>query len=181
MVPRHPGLHQQRLPCGNQILGAHLRQALHRGLFDPHLHREEIAPQHRQCIELVRGKLDAFVFHQAAHQFGTRILLVLAQGARARQQHSRFYFHQQRRHQQIFRGKLEVTPAHQLDVLQILLGEPRHGDIEDVDIGLADQVEQQVERAFESVEEDLQRIRRDVQIQRHFEHCFATDCCHTRV
>jgi hypothetical protein len=37
-------------------------------------------------------------------------------------------------------------------------------DIEDVQVLLADQVQQQVERAFEGFEENLQRVRRDVQI-----------------
>jgi len=54
VVLRHPGPHQQRLPRGNQVLGAHVGQALSGHLFDPHLHGQKIAPEHRQRIELVR-------------------------------------------------------------------------------------------------------------------------------
>ncbi len=37
-------------------------------------------------------------------------------------------------------------------------------DVEDVEVLLADQVQQQVERALERLQEDLQRIRRDVEV-----------------
>ena len=65
--------------------------------------------------------------------------------------------------------ELQVVPAHGLHVFQVLGCQPHHGNVEDVDVGLADQVEQQVEGAFEGVEEDLQRLRRDVQIPRQLE------------
>src|SRR5690606_14873446 len=51
----------------------------------------------------------------------------------------------------------------------------RHGNVEDVDVLLADQVQQQVERTFEGLEENLQRIRRDVQVQRQLVEGFTVD------
>ena len=173
MVPRHARAHQQRLPGGDQVLGAHLRQARGRDLAHPHLDGEKIPPEHRQDVELVRSELDLLVFHQAAHQLGARICFVVGHGARPRQQHARLDFDQQRGHQQVFGGQLEIAPAHQFDVLQILQRQLGHGNIEDVDVGLANEIEQQVERALERVEEYLQRVRRDVQVLRHLEQQLA--------
>ena len=53
---------------------------------------------------------------------------------------------------------------HDLDVLEILAREPRHRNIEDVEIFLANQVQKQVERTLELLEEDLQRVGRNVEI-----------------
>jgi hypothetical protein len=39
-----------------------------------------------------------------------------------------------------------------------------HRDVEDVQVLPADQVQQQVERAFERLEDDFERVRRDVQV-----------------
>ncbi|MCY1240081.1 hypothetical protein D9M72_529100 [compost metagenome] len=55
------------------------------------------------------------------------------------------------------------------------MGDGGHGNVEDVDVLLADQVEQQVERALEGFEEDLQRIRRDIEILRQLGHRLAVD------
>ncbi|MCY1354972.1 hypothetical protein D9M69_413730 [compost metagenome] len=49
----------------------------------------------------------------------------------------------------------------------------RHRDVEDVEVLLADQVQQQVQRAFERFQEDLERIGRDVQVLRQLEQRLA--------
>ena len=59
-----------------------------------------------------------------------------------------------------------VTGAHRLDVIEILPSQRRHRDVEDIDVGLADQIEQQIERPLEGVEHDFEGIRRDVEILR---------------
>jgi septation ring formation regulator EzrA len=43
---------------------------------------------------------------------------------------------------------------------------------------LADQVEQQVQRALEGLEEDLERVRRDVQVLRQLEQRLAVQAGH---
>ena len=65
--------------------------------------------------------------------------------------------------------------AHHLDVLQVLARELRHRDVEDVDVLLADQVEQQVERALEGLQEHLQRVGRDVEVVRQLDDRLAVD------
>ena len=60
-----------------------------------------------------------------------------------------------------------------LDVVDVLAGDLGDRDVEDVQVLPADQVQQQVQRAFERLEDDLQRIRRDVQILRHLQHRLA--------
>ena len=54
-----------------------------------------------------------------------------------------------------------------VDVLQVLQRDGRHWNIKDIEILLADQVQQQVQRAFKCLEKDFQRIGRDVQIVGH--------------
>src|SRR5256885_17078970 len=49
----------------------------------------------------------------------------------------------------------------------------QHGNVEDVEVLLAVQVQQQVQRPFEGFEEDLQRIGRDVQVLRQGEQRLA--------
>jgi len=51
--------------------------------------------------------------------------------------------------------------------------ELRHRYVEDIEILLADQVQQQVQRAFECIEEYFQRIGRDVQVVGQLEQRFA--------
>jgi hypothetical protein len=46
-------------------------------------------------------------------------------------------------------------------------------DVEDVQVLAADQVQQQIERALEGLEEHLQRLWRDVEIPRHLGDGFA--------
>ncbi len=116
------------------------------------------------------------VLEQAAHQLGARVFGFLALGRLlGRQQHARLDLDQHRRHQQVLGGELEVGLAHFVDVAQVLPRQPRHRDVEDVEVLLADQVEQQVERAFEGLEEDLQRLRRDVEVVRQGEQGFAVE------
>ena len=63
---------------------------------------------------------------------------------------------------------------HQFDVRHVLASDLGNRDIQDVEVLASDQVKQQVERAFECIEDYFQRIRRDVQILRHRQHRLAT-------
>jgi hypothetical protein len=60
-----------------------------------------------------------------------------------------------------------------LDVVQVLPRDVGQRNVQDVEVLLADQVQQQVQRAFEGFKKDLQRIGRDVQILRQLEQRFA--------
>ncbi len=97
---------------------------------------------------------------------------------RTRQQHARLDLDQHRRHQQVFGCQFQAMLLHHLDVGHVLLGERRHRDVEHVEVVLADQVQQQVERPLERLQHHFQRIRRDVQVLRHLHHRFAVDMRH---
>ena len=56
------------------------------------------------------------------------------------------------------------------DVFDVLAGDLGDRDIQDVEVLPADQVQQQIQRALERFENDLQRVRRDVQVQRNLQH-----------
>ena len=93
----------------------------------------------------------------------------------ARQQHARLDLGQRRGHHQVLAGELELHFLHQLDVLHVLARDLGDRDVEDVEVLPADQVQQQVERTFERLEEHLERLRRDVEILRHLGDGLAID------
>ena len=68
-----------------------------------------------------------------------------------------------------------MRASHHLDVAQVLAGELGHRDVEHVDVLPADQIQQQVERALERLEEHFERLRRNVQILRQLEQRLAVD------
>ncbi len=65
--------------------------------------------------------------------------------------------------------------GHHLDVLHVLAGDLGDRDVEDVEVLLPDQVQQQVERALERLQEHLQRVGRDVQVARQLGDRLALD------
>ncbi len=60
-----------------------------------------------------------------------------------------------RRHDDEFAGDVDVQLGHQLHVPEVLLGDARDREVPQVHLGLADEVEQQVERAAVGVEFDF--------------------------
>ena len=61
---------------------------------------------------------------------------------------------------------------------QVLTRQPCHGNVQDVEVLLANQVQQQIQRAFKGLQKNLQRIRRDVQILRHGKQRLAVESRH---
>ena len=91
----------------------------------------------------------------------------------ARQQHARFDLGQDRGHHQVFGGQLEAQVLHHADVFDVLARDLGDRDVEDVEVLAADQVQQQVERALEGIEDDFERVGRDVQVLRDLQHGLA--------
>ena len=127
---------------------------------------EYIAFKARQVTEIFRSLLEAFVFLQPSHKFSARIGFFLFFRLWPRQQHARFDLGQHRCHEQILARQLELQLVHHFDVLHVLFRDFGDGDIENVDVLVANQVQKQVQRALESLEEDLQRVRRYIQVLR---------------
>ena len=89
---------------------------------------------------------------QPVDQFRARILLLFGRRQRiARQQHLRLDVNQHRRHVNEFGRDVHIQLAQLFDVGQILRGDLRDRNVVDVDVLLANQIEQQVERAFVNV------------------------------
>ena len=129
---------------------------------------EDIAADAGQFVELLRRLLVPLVFPQPAHELGPRILLVI-DALGPRQQQARLDLRQHRRHREVLGRELEPELLHQVDVFHVLPRDRGDGDIDDVEVLALDQVEKQVERPFERLEKDLQRIGRNVEIPRQLD------------
>jgi len=62
------------------------------------------------------------------------------------------------RHYEVVGGDLDALLAHRLDEFEILLGEREHGNLRQVDLVPAGQVEQQVERALVASNIDVKHV-----------------------
>ena len=84
-------------------------------------------------------------------------------GARRRwDQQPRFEIGEPRRHHQIIGGHFELQLSRLLDEDQILLGQRQDGNPRQINLVMAREFEQQVERTFEAADIDDQRIGRSV-------------------
>ena len=113
----------------------------------------------------LRGRfLERLVLEQPAHELGAGVRpfdghLALDRGRFfLGQKQARLQLQQRRRHHKELAGDVEVDLAHPLDVLQVLLGDQCDRNVEDVDLVLADQVQQQIQRAFEAGQRDHERV-----------------------
>ena len=79
---------------------------------------------------------------------------------------------QRRRHHQELTGDVEIQVLHQLDVVEVLLGDQRDRDVVDVHLVLANEVQEQIERPLEGVELDLVGVGRrfEIDVFRHVVH-----------
>ncbi|MCY1408424.1 hypothetical protein D9M71_237440 [compost metagenome] len=151
------------------------------GLGRVQLGHVEVATDPVQAIDTFGCRLEALVLLQAPDQFGAWVVFFRFDLGRARQEHARLDLGEHRGHHQVLGRQLQAHGLHQLDIAHVLAGDFRHRDVEDVDVLLADQVQQQVERAFERFEEHFQRIGRDVQVQRHFGERLAIHQCERKL
>ncbi|MCY1408423.1 hypothetical protein D9M71_237430 [compost metagenome] len=152
-----------------QLFQANIGQQFARlGLGRVQLGYVEVTTDPAEAIDAFCRSLEALVLLQATDEFGARVVLLRLDLGRTRQQHARLDLGEHRGHHQVFGGQLQANAFHQLDVPHVLTGDFRHRDVEDIDVLLADQVQQQVQRPFKRFQEYLQRVRRDVQVQRHF-------------
>ena len=162
VVLHQPGAAQDVAPGLAQVIRVDVGQPGLDGLLDMHAGRQEVAPELRQDRQPLRGELDLLVFQQSAHQFGARVVGFLACSPGAgQQQHARLDLDQHRGHQQVFAGELEVASRTLLDIAEVLAREVGHRDVEDVEVLLADQIQQQVERAFEGLRKTSSASRAD--------------------
>ena len=119
------------------------------------------AAQRFLVVQHLGGGLELLVLEQAPHQRVARIFFVrriAGRGLGPRQQHLALDVDQRRRHHQEFAGDVEVELLHQVQVLEVLLGDDRDLDVVDVHLVLLDQMNEQIERAFERLQLDLDRL-----------------------
>ena len=109
-------------------------------------------------VQQLGGGLEFLVLEQPPDQRIARIFLVVGiagGGLGPRQQHPALDVDQRRRHHQELAGDVEVELLHQVEVLEVLLGDQRDRDVVDVHLVLLDQMNEQIERALERLHLDL--------------------------
>ena len=136
-----------------------------RGAFG---HRLIHAPlEHLLAHRGARAQLGGDVFvllvlEQPADELRSRILFLLLVAVVARlrrKQRARLDVGEGGRHHEVFARHVDGEPLHEVEVLEVLLGDEADRDVEDVELVLPDQMEQQVERALEDVELHLVGVR----------------------
>ena len=117
---------------------------------------EDVAPREGLVPQPVGDLLELLVLEEPAHEIFPGIFLLLLPVRRcfARKQQLRLDLHQGRRHQHEFAGRFEVEEVDLSENAEVLVGDGGDGNVVDVDFVLADQEQQQVERALEYVELD---------------------------
>src|SRR5690606_36674672 len=125
----------------------------------------KISSQTRKLVELLHRQLRQRVLEQATYQHCPGIVRFFSSvGVLDRQQHSGLYRDKQSRHKQIFARQLEILIPDLLDVGQILLRYLGHGNIQHVEVLLANQIQKQIQRPLKRLEKNLESIRRNVKI-----------------
>ena len=99
-------------------------------------------------IQELRGVFELFVFEQAVHQLVARVLLLRSRERIGRKKHLRFDVDQRRRHVDEVSRDVDIQLFELVEIIEILLGDLGDGNIVNVHLLLADQIEQEIERAF---------------------------------
>ena len=100
-------------------------------------------------IQQLRGVLEFLVFEQPVNQLVARIFQRIGPGERiGRQQHLRFDVDQRRGHVDEIGGDVDIELFELVEVIEILLGDFRDGNVVDVHLLPANQIEQEIERSF---------------------------------
>ena len=108
-----------------------------------------------------RGGLELLVLEQPSHQGIARILFFAFDARRRfrpRQQHLRLDVNQSGCHHEELPRDIEVQLLHQLNGIEVLLGDQRNRNVVDVDLVALDEMKQEVERAVEVLELDGKRV-----------------------
>ena len=110
-------------------------------------------------LEPLRGVPEVLVLEQPPDQLRARVLDLALVVDPARQQHAGLDPDQRRRHLQELPRPVQVVRLHAPDGVEELVGDLRDGDVEDLDVLRADQVQEEVQRAVESLQLDDERLR----------------------
>ena len=73
----------------------------------------------------------------------------------------------------VFGSQFQLQLLHQGNVVQVLVGDLHQRQVEDIEVLSADQVEQQIQGAFEGIQVDFQGLGGDVQVFRQVDHRLA--------
>jgi hypothetical protein len=112
-------------------------------------------------VQQLRGGLELLVLEEAPHERIARIFFVhwiAGGGFRPRQQELALDVDERRRHHQELAGDVQVELLHQVEIFEVLLGDDRNLDVVDVHLVLLDQMNQQIERTFEGLHLDFDRL-----------------------
>ena len=148
------GLLQHLRPVLQELPHRMLGQAGFARWFKNRAAHEDVAALDRAIAQVLGRMLVLLVLEQAADQLFARVdgvFTVLAgfQRLGRRHQFARLEVGQVRGHHQVVGRHFDRHVLHELQVLDVLLGDERDGDVENIElVGLA-QVEQQIERALE--------------------------------
>ena len=134
----------------------------------------------RDSVDSIPDNVRELVLEQAPDERLARILLgpaVFLRRIGPRQQHPRLDVNQRRRHDEELPRHIKIHLLHQLDVVEVLLRDDRNRDVIDIQLALANQMEEKIERALEGIQLDVIGIGRRLEICvfRHGVHMIVVD------
>ncbi|SLM48652.1 protein of unknown function [Nitrospira japonica] len=108
-------------------------------------------------VQLAGGILVALVFEQPPHEFLARIrpVILVLHGFVDRQQHLRLDLEQRGGHDQKLPRNGEIQLGHRFEVVEVLAGDQRDGNVIDIDLALLDEMQQKIERPLEILDANL--------------------------
>ena len=123
--------------------------------------RPDVLLDQQLLLQHLGGVLEALVLEEAIDQFLARVLFRgdLVERRVAREQHSGLDVDERRGHVDELGAQFDVELEGPLHVLQVLGGDGGDGDVVDVDLLLADQVQQQIKRPLIVFQMKVQRRR----------------------
>ena len=142
-------------------------------MFNQHESLEKIPSAPRHFFQVHRRQLHFFVFQKAPRQFRLRVFdFFPGVHVRHRQKKLTFDFQEARRHHKIVGRQFKICVLDPFHIRHVLLGQKRHRNVHDVELLLADEKKKQIQRPFETLKQQFQRVGRDVEILRLFKKRF---------
>ncbi|OQC72612.1 MAG: hypothetical protein BWX45_00855 [Deltaproteobacteria bacterium ADurb.Bin002] len=117
---------------------------------------EHVALQDRPPGQQVGGFLEGLVLQKLADQLRARVVFQFfgRRLLRNRQQQAGLDVNQRGGHHQIFACQIQIKRLDEVQIIQVLTGDERDGNVINIDLIFFDQIQKQIQRTFKNIQFD---------------------------